>query len=149
MLALLLELLVIGLLATTVVYCIMLDRRLQKLRQDESSMRKTIVDLGLATERAERAIDGLRQSLNETDGGLVSRLKAAEEASRSLVQQTQAAEGTLERIARIVAVGRRAQEEAEGSATASEAQSTGIAAMAARAEAFAARARSRVGDRAA
>jgi hypothetical protein len=105
------ELTVVILLGVTVTYCIILDRRLQKLRSDEMSMRQTVVDLGLATERAERAIDGLRNSLAESDRTLGERVRAAEDTSRELNDMIRAGDETLDRIGKMVSGARRAVDE--------------------------------------
>jgi hypothetical protein len=147
MMSVVLELLVVGLLAVTVAYCIQLDRKLQRLRQDEKAMRQTVVDLGLATERAERAIEGLRASLGDCDRTIVERLRLAETASAELKVQVGAGEDVLNRIGKIVGVARQAVGEAE--AKAEPGRATAVTDTAAAAEAFAERARRRVTDRAA
>ena len=76
-LGLVIEMMVVGLLVVTIGYCILLDRRLRQVRQDEAVMRKTVVELGAATERAERAIDALRATLGDCDRTLAERLQTA------------------------------------------------------------------------
>lgn len=136
------EFVVAVLLAFTVGYCILLDRRLQRLRADEKGMRQTVVDLGLATERAERAIDGLRHVLAECDRTLGDRLRAAEGASVELDAAVRSGDEVLERIGRIVSTARRAVADAEGRP---QAEVVGnVSETVAAAEAFAARARRRI-----
>ena len=48
------------LLVATIASCVALSRRITRLKSDESAMRKTVGELMLATETAERAIAGLR-----------------------------------------------------------------------------------------
>jgi hypothetical protein len=110
-LSLIIELTVVILLGVTVTYCIILDRRLQKLRADETSMRQTVVDLGLATDRAERAIEGLRTMLSESDKTLGQNLKAAEATSAELVDTIRTGDEVMERIGQMMAGARRAAEE--------------------------------------
>jgi hypothetical protein len=110
-LTLIIELTVVILLGVTVTYCIILDRRLQKLRSDETAMRQTVVDLGLATERAERAIDGLRNSLAESDRTLGERVRIAEETSRELNDMIRSGDETLDRIGKMVSGARRTVDE--------------------------------------
>jgi hypothetical protein len=110
-LSLIIELTVVILLGVTVTYCIILDRRLQKLRADETSMRQTVVDLGLATDRAERAIEGLRVMLSESDKTLGQNLKAAEATSAELVDTIRSGDEVMERIGQMMAGARRAAEE--------------------------------------
>lgn len=116
----LIELIVIGLLATTIGYCVLLDRRLQKLRADETAMRQTVVELGLATERAERAIDGLRAAVTEADRSLIDRMRAAERTSEDLSASVRAGGDVIERIGKIVTVARRTVAEAEARAEAAD-----------------------------
>jgi hypothetical protein len=142
-----LELLVLGLLSVTVLYCIQLDRKLQRLRQDEKAMRQTVVDLGLATERAERAIEGLKASLADCDRTIVERLSLAESTSAELKAQVGAGEDVLTRIGKIVGAARQAVGTAE--AKAEDGRPAPLAETAAAAEAFAERARRRIADRAA
>jgi hypothetical protein len=145
--SIILELMVVGLLAVTVGYCILLDRRLQRLRADEKSMRQTVVDLGLATERAERAIDGLRQSLTDCDRTIVERLSLAEKASLDLKEQVRAGDDVLARIGKIVGAARQAVSEVQ--AREAEARPVALSDTVAAAEAFAERARRRAAQRAA
>jgi hypothetical protein len=142
-----LELAVAVLLGFTVVYCLRLDRKLQLLRADETAMRQTVVDLGLATDRAERAIESLRQSLAECDARLGEKLKAAEATSADLLDTIQSGDEVLNRIGRIVNTARHAVSEAE---TRLQAPINGnVSDTIAAAEAFAARARRRILDNAA
>lgn len=99
---LVIELMVVGLLAVTIGYCIMLDRRLRQVRQDEAIMRKTVVELGAATERAERAIDALRATLGDCDRTLAERLRVAERYTADLEDQIRSGDDILNRISRIV-----------------------------------------------
>ena len=107
------ELAVVVLLGFTVTYCVILDRRLQGLRTDEKSMRQTVVDLGLATERAERAIDGLRHIISECDSTLGQRLTAAKNTSADLQDSIKSGDDVLDRIGRIVTSAKRAVSDAE------------------------------------
>jgi Domain of unknown function (DUF6468) len=141
------EFAVVVLLGFTVAYCIILDRRLQRLRADETSMRQTVVDLGLATERAERAIDGLRQAHADCDRTLGERLRAAESASAELGDSIKSGDEVLGRIGRIVSTAKQAVSEAE---TRMQVSNPGhVSETAAAAEAFAMRARRRILDNAA
>ena len=96
------ELIVVGLLCVTIGYCMLLDRRLRAMRQDEQVMRKTVLELGLATERAERAIDSLRHTLGDCDRTLAERLRVAERYTSDLEEQIRSGDDILNRISRIV-----------------------------------------------
>lgn len=105
----LLEAVVAGLLAATLLFCIRLDRRLKAFRLNEGDMRKTIQDLSAATERAERAVEQLQASIHECDTALADRLHAAERQSQDLARQVRAGGDIVARISRIVAAGREAR----------------------------------------
>ena len=72
------EMLVAILLALTIAYCISLNRRLKLLKADEQSLRATISELVTATEIAERAIAGLKLTVDECEAGLGTRLRSAD-----------------------------------------------------------------------
>jgi hypothetical protein len=104
--SLLADLLVATLLVATIGTSLVLSRRIRRLKADEATMRKTIGELVVATETAERAIAGLRTTLGECDRTLAERLKAAERYSSELAQQVGAGEEVMSRIAKIVEASR-------------------------------------------
>jgi cell division protein FtsX len=110
---LLIELIVVVLLGFTVAYCVLLDRRLQRLRSDETAMRQTVVDLGLATERAEKAIEGLRSGIRDWEGVIGGRIMDAERVNMQLQETIHAGDEVLDRISRIVTGARKAMTEIE------------------------------------
>jgi hypothetical protein len=71
-------------------------------------MRKTVGELMLATETAERAIAGLRTTLGDCDRTLADRLRTAERYAADLADQVAAGETVMSRIARIVDSSREA-----------------------------------------
>jgi hypothetical protein len=150
---LVIEFAVVILLGFTVTYCIILDRRLQHLRADEKSMRQTVVDLGLATERAERAIDSLRQAHADCDNTLGERLRVAESTSAELSDNIKSGDEVLDRISRIVTTAKRAVSEVETrmqvDIRAPMEAPGNLSETVAAAEAFAMRARRRILDNAA
>ena len=114
-LGMVIELMVVGLLCVTIGYCILLDRRLRAVRQDEQIKRKTVVELGAATERAERAIDSLRHTLGDCDRTLAERLRVAERYTTDLEDQIRSGDDILNRISRIVSTtGEQSLAEAPG-----------------------------------
>jgi Domain of unknown function (DUF6468) len=143
----LIELAVVVLLGFTVAYCIILDRRLQRLRADEKSMRQTVVDLGLATDRAERSIDALRQGITEWESTIGARVRAAETSNDRLLETIQAGDDVLDRISRIVTGARKAMVDIEthqAPVIAANVPPTPMTSTVAAAEAFASRARQRI-----
>ncbi|WP_106752952.1 DUF6468 domain-containing protein [Pannonibacter carbonis] len=102
------ESLVAVLLVVTIGYCWILNRRLQRLRADEETLRATISELITATEIAERAILGLKATANEADKTLGTRLSQAEQMSKLLADQLGEGEQVLTRIAQIAEAARTA-----------------------------------------
>jgi hypothetical protein len=120
-LGMIIEILVTFLLMVTIGYCMLLNRRLKRLKSDEQSLRATISELVTATGIAERAIGGLKLTVQECDLGLGARLGNAERLNAELDRNLAAGRDVVERLAQIVAVGGaavagRAAERAAGSA---------------------------------
>jgi hypothetical protein len=94
------------LLVLTICYCIMLNRRLKLLKADELSLRATISELVTATEIAERAIGGLKLTVHECDMGLGERLRKGERVGIELDRSIVAGKELVERLSLIVSAGR-------------------------------------------
>ena len=149
--ALIIESLVSILLALTIGYCILLNKRLIRLKSDEQALKATISELITATEIAERAIAGLKLTVRECDQNLGERLRTAERFSADMERQLMAGEEVLHRLVRIVGASRpepAAVEPVPPPAPAAPPMPDPHA-MVAAAQAFAERARLRVGGRAA
>ena len=101
-LGLAIESLVAVLLLLTIGYCILLNKRLQRLKADEHSLKATIGELITATEIAERAVAGLKQTAHECEDTLGERLKAADRFCSDLSKQVKGGEMVLSRLARVV-----------------------------------------------
>ena len=76
-LGIVIESLVAVLLMLTIGYCMLLNKRLQRLKADEHSLKATIAELITATEIAERAIGGLKHTVRDVNENLGSQLTAA------------------------------------------------------------------------
>lgn len=96
------------LLVATIASSIRLSRRIARLKADEAALRTTIGDLVVASATAERAIAGLRATLDECDRTLAERLGHAERASVELAAHVEAGESVVTRIAAIVGQARAA-----------------------------------------
>jgi hypothetical protein len=105
-LGLMIESLVAALLLLTICYCVTLNKRLKRLKNDELALKATISELITATEIAERAIGGLKLTVRECDQGLGERLRKADQFSRDIAGQLDAGEKILERLTRIVTASR-------------------------------------------
>lgn len=99
---LLADALVAVLLVATILSSLRLSRRIAKLKGDEAALRQTIGDLVVATSTAERAIAGLRATLDECDRTLGERLGTAERYAADLSGHIAAGEAVIARIAAIV-----------------------------------------------
>jgi len=135
------ELLVAILLMLTIGYCILLNRRLKLLKADEQSLRATISELVTATEIAERAIGGLKLTVHECDMGLGERLRKAERITIEVDRTIAAGKDLLGRLSQIVTAGRGSNEPV---APHNEGKPNDAKAVAAAAEAFAERLRTKV-----
>jgi hypothetical protein len=148
--ALIIESLVAILLALTIWYCMLLNKRLTRLKADEQALKATISELITATEIAERAIAGLKLTVRDCDQNLGERLRTAERFSADMERQLMAGEEVLHRLVRIVSASRGEPAELAPEPDVPAAPSPPDPhAMVAAAQAFAERARSRLGGRAA
>ena len=135
------EALVAILLLLTILYCVRLNSQLKRFRADESVMRRTVAELVTATESAERAIAGLKATVKESEETLTERLRTAEQFSADIVRYTDAGADVLARLAQIAGAHlvRTGAPMPEVQPAAADAKS-----IAAAAQAFAERARSRI-----
>jgi hypothetical protein len=104
--AVIIESLVAILLTITISYCIVLNKRLMRLKADEHALKATISELITATEIAERAIAGLKLTVRECDDNLGERLRTAERFCADIERQLAAGDRVIERLARIVSATR-------------------------------------------
>jgi hypothetical protein len=98
---LVIESLVAVLLGLTIGYCVILNKRLIRLKADETAMRGTIAELITATGFAERAIKNLREITQQTNATLGEGLRASIDVTRDLDDQIARGEEVLDRIAQI------------------------------------------------
>jgi hypothetical protein len=133
------ESLVAILLLLTILYCIRLNEQLKRLKADGTSMQQTIADLVTATESAERAIAGLKNTVREADETLGERLKAAEQYTIEIRNNTAAGAEVLNRLSKIAGARLMGTEPAEEPLAIVEPKT-----IVAAAQAFADRARARV-----
>jgi Domain of unknown function (DUF6468) len=91
------------LLVLTIGYCMRLNRRLKLLKSDEQSLRATIAELVTATEIAERAITGLKLTVEECEVGLAARLASGERLTVDLDRRIAAAKNVVGRLVQAAA----------------------------------------------
>jgi hypothetical protein len=145
------ESLVAILLLLTILYCARLNKQIEKLKADEKLMKASVAELVMATDRAERAIAGLKLTANEAQDTLGARLREAESYCNAMMASLQAGEDLLGRLRKIAYANKLLGGEP---ASAPEPPTPEVAghdakAVAAAAQAFAERARARANGRAA
>ena len=107
------ESLVAVLLMLTIGYCMLLNKRLKRLKADEHSLKATIGELITATEIAERAIGGLKHTVRDVNVNLGSQLTAATQMSAHLKSQLAEGDGVIRRLSRIASAARPPSSEPE------------------------------------
>jgi len=141
---LMIESLVALLLLITIGYCVVLNRRLKRLKGDEQALKATISELITATEIAGRAVAGLKATAQDCDGTLGERMRAAERLAAGMERQLKAGELLLSELVRSGIAPPPAQPQP---APAPAANVPDAKAVVAAAQAFANRTRSRVRER--
>ena len=128
---LVIESLVTVLLMLTIGYCMLLNKRLKRLKADEQSLKATIGELITATEIAERAIGGLKHTVRDVNENLGNQIVAATELSRHLSKQLAEGDGVLRRLSRIALAARPASaQETESAEQSAPADARSVAAAA-------------------
>lgn len=127
------------LLLLTILYCIRLNEQLKRLKADGTTMQQTIAELITATDSAERAIAGLKNTVREADETLGERLKDAERFSSEMRQNATAGAEILNRLSKIAGARLMGTEPEEEKAEIPDTKS-----IVAAAQAFAERTRARV-----
>ena len=106
LLGILIESLVTILLMLTIGYCMLLNKRLKRLKADEHSLKATIAELITATEIAERAIGGLKHTVRDVNENLGNQLTAATEMTGQLKKQLGECDQVVRRLSRITSAAR-------------------------------------------
>ena len=106
LLGILIESLVTILLLLTIGYCMLLNKRLKRLKADEHSLKATIAELITATEIAERAIGGLKHTVRDVNENLGNQLVAATEMTEQLKKQLGECDHVVRRLSRITSAAR-------------------------------------------
>ncbi len=112
-LGLAIESLVAILLMLTIGYCMLLNRRLKRLKADEHSLKAVIAELITATEIAERAIGGLKLTVRDVNENLGSQLASANQLSEHLKRQLAEGDHVVRRLTKIAIAARPSQPEVE------------------------------------
>jgi hypothetical protein len=91
------------LLAVTIGYCMILDRRLKRLHADRDTMQKMVTDLVQATALANAAVNELKTAALESDARLSERITEATALNTRLAGDVATGMQLIEKIARITA----------------------------------------------
>lgn len=97
-LGLMIEGLVCVLLIATIFYCISVNSKLERLRREQKGMQGFIRDLSVATENADKAIQGLRRTVSSTGQELAGQIEQGRHVSRLLKGEIENAEQALNRL---------------------------------------------------
>ena len=127
------ESLVAVLLMLTIGYCMLLNKRLKRLKADEQTLKATIGELITATEIAERAIGGLKHTVRDVNENLGTQLASAAEMSELLKKQLGECDNVVRRLSKIAVAARptgAAPEPAPAPAPASVSSAKAVAAAA-------------------
>lgn len=138
-LGIVIEALVAVLLVLTIGYCMLLNKRLKKLKADEQSLKATIGELITVTEIAERAIGGLKHTVRDVNENLGAQINAAAALAEQLKAQLAEGDHVVRRLSKIAIAARPPASAAEPDAPA--ARVSAARANAAAAQAFAERRR--------
>ena len=100
------ESLVAVLLMLTIGYCMLLNKRLKRLKADEHSLKATIAELITATEIAERAIGSLKLTVRDVNEHLGNKIASATDMSEQLKKQLVESDNVLRRLTKIAVAAR-------------------------------------------
>src|SRR4029079_12657692 len=100
------ESLVAVLLILTIGYCMLLNKRLKKLKADEQSLKATIGELITVTEIAERAIGGLKHTVRDVNENLGAQINAATALAKQLKAQLAEGDDVVRRLSKIAIAAR-------------------------------------------
>ena len=151
---LMIESLVAVLLVLTILYCARLNKQIGQLKADEKLMKASIVELVMATEKAERAIGGLKLTAREAEETLGTRLRESEAYCTAMAGHLKAGEDVLNRLRKIayankLLAGEATAAKAQPSARKDDVRTQDPKSVVAAAQALAERAMARVNGRAA
>ena len=96
--AYLLDILIAILLVTTIVWCVLLNRRLKGLRENQSELATLIAELNLAASRAEAGISGLKSNAEDAGASLQSSIIHAERINDDLAYLSERGSRLVERL---------------------------------------------------
>ncbi len=117
------EALVAILLLLTILYCARLNKQIGQLKADEKLMKASVAELVMATEKAERAIAGLKLTAQDANESLGVRLRDAEAYCTTMAENLRAGEELLNRLRKIAYANQLLGSDNAAAATPAEAES--------------------------
>lgn len=129
-LGMVIESLVAVLLILTIGYCMLLNKRLKRLKADEQSLKATIGELITVTEIAERAIGGLKLTVRDVNENLGSQISLATALGEQLKGQLAEGDHVVRRLSKIAVAARPLTETERNDAPMSAARANAAAAQA-------------------
>jgi hypothetical protein len=129
-LGIVIESLVAALLMLTIGYCMLLNKRLKRLKADEQSLKATIGELITVTEIAERAIGGLKLTVRDVNENLGSQISAATALAEQLKAQLAEGDHVVRRLSKIAIAARPLADAERDVSTMSAARANAAAAQA-------------------
>jgi chromosome segregation ATPase len=129
-LGIVIESLVAALLMLTIGYCMLLNKRLKRLKADEQSLKATIGELITVTEIAERAIGGLKHTVRDVNENLGSQISAATALAEQLKAQLAEGDHVVRRLSKIAIAARPLAEAERDVSSVSAARANAAAAQA-------------------
>lgn len=100
-LGVMIELLVAVLLAVTIAYCVLVNRKLVQLRSDQSELKTIVRELHVATNQAEHAIAGLRQGAQNADRSLTQQIERVRELDEQITTNIDKGEALLLKLSAV------------------------------------------------
>lgn len=95
---LILDSLIVVLLLATIFYCVVLNRRLGRLRNSRAELERATRAFAEAAGRADAGIKGLRRSAEESGAGLQQEIQRAQELREEMQMLVDAAESLAKRL---------------------------------------------------
>ncbi len=92
------EILVAVLLLATIAYCIIVNRKLDKLKKDQESLKVIIRDLNQSTLHAEAATSELRATVDKASKNLNDQINRAESTTKSLRRHNDKADNVITKL---------------------------------------------------
>jgi len=115
-LGILVEVLVAVLLLVTIGYCVLVNRKLEQIRSDQSELRQIIRELNTATGHAQAAIAGLRENADSAEAMLADRIEKAGAISQRLDEAFERGDALLSKLTMLTHAARHAPPAAQSDA---------------------------------